>query len=253
MLKRILCWLMGALAAHLLCTTAMAETLRVGLSADYPPLDFKQDGRIVGIEVDNSRAVGEFLGRRVELVEIPFAQLIPALLQGRIDVIMSGMSVTPGRAAQVTFTDSYLQVGQMAIVHRDKVGSFAQPWAIYREGVRIGVEPGTTGAEFAERELKDAVVSFFDNPAAAFDGLRRDKIDLFIHDAPTSWQLANARGNDDLLSLYNPLTEESLAWAVRPADAELARELNRALRVMKSNGTLQYILNRWIPVKIEVQ
>lgn len=253
MLKRILCWLMAVLAGPLICAAVMAETLRVGLSADYPPLDFKQDGRIVGIEVDNSRAVGQFLGREVKLVELPFPQLIPALLQGQIDVIMSGMSVTPTRADQVTFTDPYLQVGQMAIVHRDKVGSFAQPWAIYREGVRIGVEPGTTGAEFAERELKDAIISFYDNPAAAFEGLRRDKIDLFIHDAPTSWQLANAKGNDDLLSLYAPLTEESLAWAVRPADVALARELNRALQVMKTNGTLQYILDRWIPVRIEVQ
>ncbi len=243
----------GALCALLLCSVAAAEALRVGLSADYPPLHFRQDGRIVGIEVDNSRAVGEFLGRRVELVELPFERLIPALLDGQIDVIMSGMSVTSERARQVTFTDPYLRVGQMAIMHRDKVGRFSQPWAVYREGVRIGVEPGTTGASFAERELKDAVVSYFPDPASAFEGLRKDRIDLYIHDAPTSWQLATGTENDDLLSLYAPLTEEMLAWAVRPADTELALELNRALGTMKSNGTLQYILNRWIPVKIEVR
>jgi polar amino acid transport system substrate-binding protein len=237
----------------LLSTGAWAEVLRVGLSADYPPVHFKQDGRIVGIEVDNSRAVGEFIGRRVKLVELPFDQLIPALVAGEIDVIMSGMSVTSQRAEKVTFTDPYMRVGQMAIMHRDKVGQFSQPWSVYREGVRIGVEPGTTGAAFAERELKDALVSYFDDPAAAFDGLRQDKIDLYIHDAPTSWQLANSTQNSDLLSLYSPLTEEMLAWAVRPEDVALAGELNRALQVMKSNGTLQYILNRWIPVKIEVQ
>jgi len=244
---------MTIFCAVLLSSAAFAEVLRVGMSADYPPLDFKRDGRLQGIEVDNSTAVGEFIGRRVKLVEIPFDQLIPSLLEGKIDVIMSGMSVTSERSGQVIFTDPYMRVGQMAIMHRDKIGRFSQPWSVYREGTRIGVEPGTTGAAYADRELKDAVVSFYNNPAAAFDGLRQDKIDLYIHDAPTSWQLANSMENSDLLSLYSPLTEEMLAWAVRPADAELAVELNRALQMMKSNGTLQYILNRWIPVKIEVQ
>ncbi len=230
-----------------------AEALRVGLSPDYPPLVYKQDGRVVGIEADNARAVGEILARPVTLVEMPFEQLIPALTAGRIDVIMSGLSVTAERGRQVTFTDAYMRVGQMAIMHKDKVARFAQPWSIYREGVRVGIERGTTGDAFAQRELKDAKIRYYENPAAAFEGLRRDEIDLYVHDAPTSWQLAQSMENDDLISLYSPLTEEMLAWAVRQEDAALATELNRALALMQGNGTLQYILNRWIPVKIEVR
>lgn len=230
-----------------------AEALRVGLSPDYPPLAYKQDGRVVGIEADNARAVSEILARPVTLVELPFEQLIPALVAGRIDVIMSGLSVTAERGRQVTFTDAYMRVGQMAIMHKDKVAQFAQPWSIYREGVRVGIERGTTGDAFAQRELKDAKVSYYQNSAAAFEGLRRGEIDLYVHDAPTSWQLAQSMENDDLISLYSPLTEEMLAWAVRQEDAALAAELNQGLALMKSNGTLQYILNRWIPVKIEVR
>jgi len=230
-----------------------AEALRVGFSPDYPPLVYKQDGRVVGIEADNARAVGEILARPITLVELPFEQLIPALAAGRIDVIMSGLSATAQRSKQVAFTDAYMRVGQMAILHKDKVARFAQPWSIYREGVRVGVERGTTGDAFAQRELKDAKISYYDDSAAAFEGLRRDEIDLYVHDAPTSWQLAQSMENDDLISLYAPLTEEMLAWAVRLEDAALAAELNQALALMKSNGTLQYILNRWIPVKIEVR
>lgn len=230
-----------------------AETLRVGVSADYPPLVFEQDGQIVGIEADNARAVGEIIGRKVELSNMPFEKLLPALLAGDIDVIMSGFSVTAERSSQVIFTDSFMLVGQMAILHRDKIARFAQPWAIYRPGVRIGVEPGTTGAAFAERELKEAKISFYADADAAFAGLRADQIDLYIHDAPTSWQLATSRENADLISLYSAMTEEMLAWAVRPGNDTLAGDLNRALAVMKANGTLQYILNRWIPVRVEVR
>lgn len=232
---------------------SVADALRVGMSPDYPPLVFKQDEHVVGIEADNARAVGEIVGRGMTLVEMPFAKLIPALQAGEIDVIMSGMSVTAQRSQLVSFTEAYMRMGQMAIMHRDKVGRFAQPWAVYREGVRIGVEPDTTGAAFAQAELKDAQISFYADPAAAFIGLRGDEIDLYIHDAPTSWQLATSQENSDLISLYSPLTDENLAWAVRKDDDALLAEFNRALGLMKSNGTLRYILNRWIPVTVEVR
>ena len=235
------------------CATLAASGLKVGMSADYPPVHFSQDGRIVGIEADNARAVGEIIGRTARIIVMPFNELIPALQSGQIDVIMSGMSVTPARSGEVTFTDSYLGVGQMAIIHRDKLGLYSQPWSVYRVGARVGVEPGTTGAAFAERELQDAKIVYYADADAAFSGLRSNEIDLYVHDAPTSWQLASSTENGDLISLYAPLTDEKLAWAVRRDNDALAAELNRALALMKANGTLQYILNRWIPVTIEVR
>ncbi len=228
-------------------------TLKVGLSPDYPPLQYKQDGRLVGLEVDSARAVAEILGKKLALFEFPFDELIPALEQGRVDVVMSGLSITAERANRVNFAEPYLEIGQMAILHKDKIASFAQPWAVYREGVRVGVEPGTTGAAFAEKELTDATISYFQDSQAAFEGLRDDSIDLYLHDAPTSWRLANSSDNDDLISTYKPLTSEMLAWAVRPDEPELVRDLNRALSIMKAQGTLKYIVNRWIPVQVEVR
>ena len=230
-----------------------AGSLRVGMSADYPPLHFKQDGKYLGIEADNAKAVGKILSRRVEIVQIPLDQLVPALQAGKVDVLMSGLSVTAERSQQVQFADAYLRVGQMAIMHKSKLGSFSQAWSVYREGVRVGVKTGSTGAAFAQRELPEAVITQYENTEQAFAGLRGDDIDLYVHDAPTSWELANGMENSDLISLYAPLTEEMLAWAVRKDDTALVAELNRALKLMRSNGTLQYILNRWIPVTVEVK
>lgn len=233
--------------------SATAAGLKVGVSADYPPMIYKQEGRFVGIEADNAKAVGDIMGQEMTLVDMPFEKLIPALQAGEIDVIMTGMSITPERSEQVIFTDPYMEVGQMVIMSIDKVAQFSKPWSIYREGVRIGVEPGTTGAQFVASKLADAQVSFFDDPDAAFAGLRNDKIDLYIHDAPTSWLLATTPDTRDLISLYNMLTDEQLAWAVRKDDERLADALNAALRTLKGNGVLRYILNRWIPVTVEVR
>lgn len=232
---------------------AGARSLKVGISPQYPPLAYEQDGIIVGIEPDNARAVGKIIGRELKLIAMPFTRLIPALQAREIDVIMTGMSVTESRSRQVSFADSYMDVGQMAIVKTDKAGSFMQPWSIYAKGVRVGVEAGTTGALFAERELTEAQIKFYIDPPGAFGGLRRDEIDLYIHDAPTSWLLATTKDGDDLIGLYHELTEESLAWAVRKEDTRLLGELNRALAVMRSKGTLRYILNRWVPVHSKSQ
>jgi ABC-type amino acid transport substrate-binding protein len=233
-------------------TAVAAPALRIGMSADYPPLHYQHEKRIVGVEPDNAIAVGKILGREIDIVVLKFDQLIPALAAGKIDVIMSGMSVTASRSEQVMFTDSYLRIGQMAIMLIDNVGKFSQPWSIFQEGIRVGVEPGTTGESFALRDLKDAQLQRYDNSEKAFEALRSNQIDLYVHDAPTSWQLANSGENSDLISLYNPLTQEQLAWAVRLGNHDLLLELNGALGTMRSSGTLGYILNRWIPVQVEV-
>ncbi len=227
-------------------------TLRVGMSVDYPPLTYKQEGRVVGLEVDSARAVAELLGMELELVELAFSDLLPALEEGRVDVVMSGMSVTAERAQRVAFAEPYLEVGQMAITLTEKAGAFLQPWSVYREGLRVGVEPGTTGAAYVARELTEAEVMEYADAQAAFAGLRAGDIDLYIHDAPTSWRLATTDDNQDLISLYHPLTDEQLAWAVARTNTGLLARLNRALAQLRANGTLAYILNRWIPVTVEV-
>jgi ABC-type amino acid transport substrate-binding protein len=243
---------MLSIAWLLAANSALAAGLKVGMSADFPPMAFLEQGQIVGIEADNAKAVGGVVGKELTLVSMPFDKLIPALQAGEIDVIMSALSVTPERSEQVLFTDAFMEVGQMAIIRTDQAGQFAQPRAIYREGIRIGVEPGTTGANFVQSDMPDAQVKNFTDSSAAFAALRSGVIDAYIHDAPTSWELARSMQYNDLISLYKPLTHEKLAWAVRKDDERLAAMLNDALKTMKSNGTLRYILNRWIPVTVEV-
>ena len=230
---------------------ALAQTLRVGLAPEQPPLVFRDGERIVGVEADNARALGEIIGRRVELVPLASAELLPALEQGRIDVVMSGMSITEEHSARVQFVEPYLQAGQMAIMQIDRVSRFGQPWAVFREGIRVGVVVGSSGEAFARRDLTDAAVLAFPDLPAAMAALGGGTIDLLLHDAATSWLLATSDDYTDLISQNHLLTEEPLAWAVRRDDAALAAELSRALATMRANGTLDYIIDRWIPVRAE--
>lgn len=227
-----------------------AQALRVGMAPGVPPLHYYSEGRLVGVDPDSARTVAEILSRRLEIVPLPAERLRPALLDGDIDVIMSGLVIENAINSGLAFAEPYLRAGQMAILHETAVTGFGQPWAIYREGVRIGVEPDSTGESFAEKELRDARISRFASKKAAFTALRERDIDLYIHDAATSWSLASSDMQSDLISLYRPLTEEHLAWAVAPDNPGLLRDLNQALNLMRANGALDYIIDRWIPVEV---
>ncbi|MEM0953379.1 MAG: transporter substrate-binding domain-containing protein [Pseudomonadota bacterium] len=245
--------LLATLLMALLPSLASAQALRVALSPDYMPLAFKQEGKLLGIEVDNAREVANILGRKLEFVEMSQADYVTALNERRVDVVMSGYSITPEREAQVAFTRPFMQVGQMAIVLAERAGQFAYPRALYKAGITMGAEPGTTGERFIKENFPAAGLAPYATPDAAFAALRSRELDVFIHDAPTSWNLASTRDNQDLLSLYRPLTREQMAWAVRRDNTRLLSELNQALAELENNGRLSAIQNYWIPVTVQVR
>jgi len=232
----------------------LPETLRVGTSAGYPPLTFEKDGQLTGMEIDLAKAVGEQLGMPVTFVETPFEELISALNDGKFDVIMSGMSVTDERSHSVLFTDPYLDIGQMALIRTDDLVEWSRPESMLSTSRTLGVKSGTTGETFVTTTLPDASVKHFDSIDAAVDALKARQIDIFIHDAPTIWRLGAEyeAWQSGLMGLYRPLTEEYLAWAVRRGDGELASALNKALETLKTDGTLNRLRTRWIPVQVKV-
>lgn len=229
------------------------EPLVVGINPYYKPLAYLDDGKITGIDPAAAEAVGELLGRKIQFKSMDFAELIPALQQGEIDVIMSGLSITDERKNQVDFTSPYLEIGQMAIIRLSDAGRLSYPAALQQPDKKIGVEPGTTGETYAINSLNNATVKRYDTPEQAFAALRKGDIDYYIHDAPTSWKLAQSREYNDMMSLYRPLTKEQLAWAVKKGNSSLLAQLNQALETLVDRGTMNLIQNHWIPVKVEVK
>ena len=224
--------------------------LRVGVSPDYPPVSFEKDDAILGIEADLARRAGEALKRRVEFVRIPFPDLIDALEAGEVDVVMSGLSITPERAARVQFTVPYMEVGQLAMIRKSDIARFGRPHTIRRAGSRVGYQRSTTGERYVAEALPFAESFAFDSVEAGLRSLRADRIDYFVHDAPTIWRIAGGLDHRDLIGLYRPLTEEKLAWAVRREDQQLRAELDATLSRWHREGTIEPIVQRWIPVRV---
>src|SRR6266705_668353 len=118
-LKRILPLAVITLALFLAWKSFAADSLpslRVGITPNLPPLAFEQIGKIVGIEADFAQQLVKELGREVKFIELDWEKQIPALLDGKTDIVMSGMTVTKTRQFRVNFCRPYLRSGQMALV-----------------------------------------------------------------------------------------------------------------------------------------
>jgi polar amino acid transport system substrate-binding protein len=249
----------GLLSAALACAGSgvrapgAAAPLRVGISPNYPPIAFRAEGKLAGVEVDLAHELGRSLGRRVRFVELDRDGLIPALESDEVDVVMSGMSITPEREARVLFAQPYMRVGQLVLIRAADLPRFGPRAALRRGGARVGYVRATTGAEYVARELLRAEAQAFESVDEGVLALRTHRIDFFVHDAPSIWSISLAPGERDLMGLYQPLTEEFLAWAVSRNDPELKTRLDAVLDGWRAEGRLDPILDRWIPVRVEVR
>lgn len=226
--------------------------LRVGMTPNYPPIVFKEQGHITGLEADFAQGIGEELGRPINMVDLPWERLIPALQADQIDVIMSGMSVTEARKRQVSFVQPYIRVGQMALIRKSDRTNLGAPSLLYRTHKRVGYEAGTTGETFVREHLPNAQAVPVSSVGEGLQALRRGTIDVFIHDATTVWRVDSDPANTTLIGLFTPLTEEYLAWAVRQTDTDLLRDLDTILARWKRNGHLQALFRKWLSFQLKL-
>jgi polar amino acid transport system substrate-binding protein len=152
----------------------------------------------------------------------------------------------------VDFSNSYLSAGQMAIIRYADAGRFGYKGMLFRPDTRVAVVKGTTGESFANSSLHSASVSRCDSINEAFAKLKSGSVDFVIHDAATSWSLATDTSRQEFMSLNNELTEENLGWAVNKGNSVLLQAVNQQLSAMQRSGMMRAIINKWIPVTVEV-
>jgi polar amino acid transport system substrate-binding protein len=230
------------------------NVLRVGVSPAAPPLIYKEGSDIVGLEADLAEGLADYVGKSLRFVELPWEDQIPALVENRTDIIMSGMSITVARQYRIAFSDPYFRTGQMALVRkRDKADRYQYAsgyYGIYAMAPvsTIGVVKDTTGEFFVRKDFGSAKkITAFSCSEDAVTALKAGKIDIFVHDAPVIYALA-AQNQADLSPLYSLLTEEYLGWGIRKNDRELLESANAFIEKLKREDALLPIVNRWLPL-----
>jgi polar amino acid transport system substrate-binding protein len=216
----------------------------VGIAVDLPPLAFKSRGEFTGVEPDLARALAADLGKTVEFVELRWEGLTDALLNGKVDIIMSGMTITPARLMRVNFADPYLKAGQTILVRRTDAASIQV--SLFDPKTKIGAQKATTGDFWAKQNCARNDRKLFPTAPLGARALVSKQIDAFICDAPVNWWLASENEAAGLTVVGGYLTDEYLGWAVRKDDPELLEAANQFVARTKANGELAATIRNWI-------
>jgi ABC-type amino acid transport substrate-binding protein len=222
--------------------------LLVGVNSASPPYAFRQqDGVLVGMEVDFARELGRALGRPVRIGDLRFEELFPALADGRIDIAMSGLTITRLREVRVAFSDPYLRSGLLAMIQRQNVERYPTLASVFACNARFSVVNGTTGEKFIrDRCGATGLIYPTNSTEIAIAEVKAGRSDIMIQDAPiVVWAVS---GNEGVLALIrDPLDREDLGWAVRREDPGMLAQVNAVLEQWDGDGTRAAVLDRWVP------
>ena len=224
------------------------EILRVGITPDSPPLAYKIKGTITGLEAEFARGLAGFTGRKLRFVELTWEDQIPALLAGKTDIIMSGMTVTPSRSYRLAFCTPYMISGQVMLVRAKELYRFSNgPTDLFNTGLTIGTVKDTTGDFFIEQYVPRGKTIRFNVPKQGVKALIKGEIDVFIYDLPMNFYFGAYNDINGLAPVTIPITKEQIAWGVRTNDTKLLQSANAYLASIKEDGRLKKMLIRWIP------
>lgn len=246
-----------ALAASLFCwtgcvtdqanTSAGGKVLRVGVAANSPPIIYKSGGQYQGVEATFARKLAQRLGVQPVFVDMPFKQLLPALDAGKIDIVMSGMTVTAMRTPLAEFCSPWGTSGQTLLCRPKDVWTFSYPEVIFYLKTRIGVEKGSIASALVKHRNPKAQVETYNSADDAANALRANRVDVVVADAPVLWRIA-AQHPGSVVAIRRFLTREQLAWAVRRGDTELLNAANAAIQQWNADGTLASVINSYVPM-----
>ncbi len=216
------------------------ETLKMGTNAAFPPYEYKEGEKFVGIDVEIADAISKELGMTLEVVDMEFDSIIPAVQKGEVNFGMAGMTVTDERKLEVDFTSSYATGVQVVIVTENSDIATLDDLA----GRKIGTQLGTTGDMYSKDDYGEENVTSYGKGADAVIALKGGDVDAVIIDNEPA--KAFVAENEGLKILETEYAVEDYAIAVAKENTELLDKINAVLEKLTADGTIDTIIAKYI-------
>lgn len=225
------------------------KTLTLATSADFPPYEFVgDDGEYAGIDIEVSKLIAEKLGYELKVENMDFNSVITSVQNGKADIGMAGLTVTPDRLKSVAFTDSYATGVQVVIVKENSPIKTVDD--LYAEGAqyKIGVQLATTGDIYISDDIADEKMSCsveeYKAGADAVAALVAGKLDCVVIDNEPAKSFVAA--NDGLTILDTEFVTEDYAICIAKENTELCNSINKALKELIADGSVKKIQDKYI-------
>ena len=245
-MKKALLVLFAMIMVLALATTGCGkkEKLTMATNAAFPPYEYWEGGKIVGIDAELAAAIAKEMGMDLEIVDTEFGSIVAGVQSHKWDIGMAGMSITDERKESVNFSIEYATARQVIIV---KEGSKITDcdWLYDHVGeVKIGVQQDTTGHIYCTDDFGEDNVLAYKTGNDAVQALITNKVECVIIDNEPAKKYVEA--NAGLKILDAEYVEESYAIAIAKDNTELLEKVNKALDKLIKNGTVESIVKKYI-------
>lgn len=219
--------------------------LRVGFSTFVPWAMQDKKGDFVGFEIDVARRLAKDMGVQVQFEPTQWSGIIPALLSGKFDIIIGGMSIQPQRGLKVNFTIPYEYSGMSLVAGRKLAGKLKTLNDFNQPSIILAVRQGTTAVEAARKHLPKAQLKFFDNEAQTVQEVLNGRAHAVVASEPFPAFQALKHKDQLFLPVTKAFTREPIAFAVRKGDPDFLNFLDGWIRVVDDEGWLTERHNYW--------
>ena len=249
------CIILAVIAVLIGATTAFAGPaidkvlqkgeLVVGTSGDYPPFNVKtKDGRLIGFDVDLATGIAASMGVKPKIIQVPFADLLSSLESGKIDMIISAMTMTPKRNLKVAFVGPYFVSGQAVLTTKETSFKATTIQDINKPDFTLIVPAGTTSEIIAKDYLSRAKLIVAKNMDEAMKALLAGKAKAILTDSATA-AVATFRYMEKGIVSTSALTFEPIGIAVQGNDPLFTNFLENLLGSLKGGGELNIMVDKW--------
>lgn len=223
--------------------------LRVGNSTFAPWVMKDKTGRLVGFEIDVATRLAQDMGVKVQFVPTQWDGIISALLTGKFDVIIGGMSITPQRNLTVNFSIPYHYSGMSLVAHRKLANGFRSLQDFNRPDVGIAVRLGATPENAARKFFPNARLSRFDSETKVFQELLNGRVHAVVSSAPTPLEYSLKYPEKLFMPQSGTFTREPNGFAVRKGDYDTLNYFNNWIRFVEAEGWLQERQHYWFETR----
>jgi ABC-type amino acid transport substrate-binding protein len=253
--------LLGLIAATLVAPTALAQSpvldrvvdfkvLKVGMSGNQPPMNTNsRSGELIGYEVDLARALASAMGARLEIVTMPFGDLLGALEAEKVDMVMSGMAITAERSRNVTFVGPYMMSGKSILTKSAMLSRATNSDEFNRADLKLAALDNSTSQTFVETAAPEATLVKIKDYDAGVDMVIKDEVDALVADMPICVLSVMRYPNAGLVTLKSPLSIEPFGIAVSSEDPAFANLVDNYLDTYGKMGVLAKLRKKWFEDK----
>lgn len=221
------------------------QVLKVGTSADYAPFEYVDAAKgeeIIGFDIDLIKLVGEKIGVDMQVQDMDFNSLVPALQAGKIDVVISGMTPNPEREKVVDFSDQYNETEQVIIVKKDSGIKKEADLAGKKVGVQTASIQENLGNEIAKKV--DVSVEGRTRIPEIIQDMMSKRLDAGILEGGVA--KGYLKTNDQLAAFPVEEQPEDFKAIAVPKGSNIKEKINKALKELAEEGKIQELEEKWL-------